>query len=457
MTPQELEELHRLVRQAEAFAKRPLEEGETSRPITFFTHHLPDAGWRLGWQLVGVLRAAHPDLFRFYDEQNLHYEALGVLVGSSSAPSIDELADTLGSRGQSEEGSWLISVPIANASLDRPWAPAGPNAALRRTAGWQGPMTTEQEESAGVEHAEAQFGIYRHLHDRLTPTSRRLFLGDGHEVDTKLLVCMFLVEDGARGMATRQARAKAHYAIATWSILAPPDRWNLLPDLGSWSPQPSLKQSLEYKKLDPDQWISHERQQGGDYREWAPYTLPADDVLAAPFEAFAKLSRRPAQALLTATAALYAAGRGSRAQIADQVREARRSIECLCEPVAGGNTGNARDRWERLANRLDIWRHVAEARAYTPTQIAEVQARLINARNISAHGADAALLDLGWTAGDRPLMYGQLAAATDLSLAALSRDLEPMLFAIGEALRGTWTAMRAADFEESVFERLFAP
>lgn len=185
----------------------------------------------------------------------------------------------------------------------------------------------------------------------------------------------------------------------------------------------------------------------------APYTLPADDVLVAPFEAFAKLSSRPAQALLTATAALYAAGRGSRAQIADQVREARRSIECLCEPVQNSNAGSARQRWDCLAKRLDIWRHVAEARAYTPAEIDEVQSRLINARNIGTHGADAALLDLGWTAGDRPLRYG-LAAATDLSLAALSRDLNPMLFAIGEALRGAWKEMRVADFDEGAFEML---
>lgn len=268
---------------------------------------------------------------------------------------------------------------------------------------------------------------------------------------------MFLIEEGARRMATRQARAKAHYALATWSILSPPEPLHVLPDLGLWFPQPDTHQDLEYKRLDQDQWISQERREGGAYRKWAPYKLPADDVLAAPFEAFAKLTRRPAQALLTATAALYSAGRGSRAQIADQVREARRSIECLCEPARNSNTGDARERWERLAKRLDVWQHVADARAYKPVAIDELQLRLIHARNISTHGADAALLDLGWTADDRPLRGGGLAAATDLSLAALSRDLSPMLFAIGEALRGTWKAMRDADFDESAFEALFAP
>jgi hypothetical protein len=116
-----------------------------------------------------------------------------------------------------------------------------------------------------------------------------------------------------------------------------------------------------------------------------------------------------------------------------------------------------RERWARLAKRLDVWQHVADARAYTPVELDEVQSRLINARNIGTHGADAALLDLGWTAGDRPLRYGHLAAATDLSLAALSRDLNTMLFAIGETLRGAWKEMRAADFDEDAFETLLAP
>ena len=103
---------------------------------------------------------------------------------------------------------------------------------------WQGTATAEQEESAGADDAETEFAVYHHLHDRLTPSIRYLRFGDGHEVDTKRLVCMFLIEEGARRMATRQARAKAHYALATWSILAPPEPWHLLPDLGSWFPQP---------------------------------------------------------------------------------------------------------------------------------------------------------------------------------------------------------------------------
>lgn len=455
MTTKELQRLHELVHEAQAVVNRPWEEGETSRPIEFFTNHLTEEGWRLGWVLVAAIREQHPDLFGFYDEQHLHMDALDVLLAASSPPSVEEIAESLRGAAATEDGEWIVSIPLANASLDRAWAPAGPTAALRRTFGAEPALADDAAETAASDEASAEFDVFHHLGDRLTPPPRIVRFGDGVERDTKRLVSLLIVERGPRLMAVEQARAKAHYAVATWSVLAPPERWHLLPDLASWFPQPDTHHEIEHKLFERDSWISHERRQGTVIREWAPYDLPDDTILAAPFEAFAQLERRPAQALLTATSALYAAGRGSRAQLSAQIREARRSIECLCEPATGN--GNARTRWKHLAQRFDVWQRLAEARAYTPAAIIALQQRLINARNIGTHGADAALLDLGWTAGDRPLMYGQLAQATDLTLAALSRDLSPTLFAIGEALRGAWAETRRVGFDEAAFESLFAP
>lgn len=405
--------------------------------------------------LVAAIREQHPDLFGFYDEQHLHMDALDVLLAASSPPSVEEIAESLRAAAATEDGEWIVSIPLANASLDRAWAPAGPTAALRRAFGAEPALADDSAEAAASDEASAEFDVFHHLGDRLTPPPRIVRFGDGVERDSKRLVSLLIIERGPRLMAVEQARAKAHYAVATWSVLAPPERWHLLPDVASWFPQPDTHHEIEHKLFERDSWISHERRRGTVIREWAPYELPDNTILAAPFEAFAQLERRPAQALLTATSALYAAGRGSRAQLSAQIREARRSIECLCEPAAGN--GNARTRWKHLAERFDVWEHVAEARAYTPVAITDLQQRLINARNIGTHGADAALLDLGWTAGDRPLMYGQLAQATDLTLPALSRDLSPTLFAIGEALRGAWAEMRTADFSDAAFEALFEP
>jgi len=457
MTARQLRRLHELVHAAQAIAKRPFAEGETSRPIEFFTDHLPEEGWHLGWILVSAIRAQHAELFGFYDEQRLHQAGLDYVLAASSPPSLSKVIRAVQAEAESETGDWLVSIPIANASLDRPWAPAGPAAALRRTHGWRQPTTPEQEEMDAAEDVSGEFAVFKHLGDRLTQGVRMLRVAPDIEIDTKRLVTLFVVETGARPMAVRQARAKAHYAMATWSVLAPPERWHLLPDLATWFPQPDIHHELEHKRLEPGEWIGKERREGYRLRQYAPYELPDDGILAAPFEAFAKLDRRPAQALLTATAALYAAGRGSRSQTSAQVREVRRSIECLCEPAPGSKTGSARKRWKRLSRRCDVWKRVADARAYTPQAIGELQNRLINARNIGTHGADAALLDLGWAAGDRPLLGGKVAEDTDLSLAALNRDLSPALFAVGEALRAVWSEMRARDFDEEEFEKLFAP
>jgi hypothetical protein len=92
----------------------------------------------------------------------------------------------------------------------------------------------------------------------------------------------------------RQRARKAQDALATWGVLAPPADWHLLPDLAVWTPQPYLHQRVQHKRLERGNWIARERQRGGDYRHWAPYELPADDVLAAPYEAFdTSTSARP--------------------------------------------------------------------------------------------------------------------------------------------------------------------
>lgn len=120
MNPEDLAELHRLVREADAFASRPLEEGETSRPITFFTSHLSDDGRRLGRRLVRAFRAQNPGLFLLCDEQSLYLEALERLAAASAVPTIDQLAEALEASAKDEEGKWLICIPAPSTSSFRP-------------------------------------------------------------------------------------------------------------------------------------------------------------------------------------------------------------------------------------------------------------------------------------------------------------------------------------------------
>src|SRR5689334_16906431 len=95
MTAEELDRLHRLVHDAQAVVDRPWARGEESRPIEFFTDHLADDGWRLGWTLVAALRGAAPELFAHYDEERLHRAALDFILASSAPPSLPQVVVAL--------------------------------------------------------------------------------------------------------------------------------------------------------------------------------------------------------------------------------------------------------------------------------------------------------------------------------------------------------------------------
>jgi hypothetical protein len=454
MTIEELRCLHQRVHEANAHVQRPFEPGETSRPIEFFTDHLGEKGWHLGWRMVGALRDFAADLFASYGESGLHRAALEAILQAEEPPTLDEIADRLREEASNDAGPWVVVIPLANVSLDRAWAPLGDRAALQRAA--ESVHIEDPEERRALEETEyvADRAVFEHLGDRLPPASR-MIQAHGRLVDTGRAVSLISVEQGPPLIAIEAARAKALYALASWAVLSPPTDWRLIADIAVWTPQPALHQRTVHKRFEEGQWVSRERRRGGDYREWGPYELPDDGALAAPFEAFARLDRRSATALLSGTAAVHAGMRATRSQISERVRDVRTAVLGLCEPPPGVR-GTADDRWHRLADRFRVWDHVADARAYTAQQIEDLQSRLEAARNISAHRSEAALIDLGWARGGGSMRGRGRTAAENLTATALHRDLGAMLFALGEALRGTWAVARDTDFDDTAFEALFA-
>jgi hypothetical protein len=452
ITGQQMTRLHELVHEAQDYVNRPFEPGETSRPITVYIMHLPEEAWQLGWTLVKTLHASHPDLFESFTERALHSAALDIVLAAETAPTAEEVAKVLQAQAAEEAAKWIIAVPLANTTLSRPWAPAGPSAAVRRAwdaAGHdRGAMLSDED-------VRAEFEVFAHLGDRLSPPTRFMPPREEHPTDTRRFASLFLVEDGVvRQMAVDKARAKAHYAVATWALLAPPDDdHHLLPEVGVWWPQPQVRQPAEHRRFEGE-WIPKERRYGAELFEYTPYELPEDEsLLAAPFTAFEKIDRRSAQALLSSTSALNDAARGSRAQLGSRIRDVMAAIECLCEEKP--RASNTHERWVRLATRTDSWKRLAEVRSYGPEDIDALQERLKNARNIGSHGADAALIDLGWTSGHREVQPGTLMFASDLMFTALHRDLEPLIFAVGHALEAVWKQMLETDFDDAVFAEQF--
>ena len=446
-----LARLHELVRAAQDIVDRPFEPGETERPMEHFEQHLPEEGWKLGWSIVGALRRDHADLFALYDESELLGQAMDIIQSCDTPPSLEDLAVALRSAG-TDTREWLTQIPLANVVMDRPWAPAGTTAAVLRAVDTAADGEAADDETVNEDAAKAKFGVHGHLGDHLQGVSRTVRRASGIQTDTRRTASLLIVEDGPERMAYERARAKAHYAVATWSVLAPPARGELLPDVSIWSPQPYLLYTSPRKPLEKEQWIPKEQATFGRYREFSPYKLPADAILAAPFEAFEHLDRRCAQALLSATAACFAAGRASRLLLSERVRQVRAAVEILSDPGPGQR--GARERWEILTGRLGVWDRITEVRSLSEEDLRDLQTRLVNARNISTHGADVSLIDLGWRGGDRPLMKG-VAPATDLEISALHRDLDAMVFAVGEALRGVWPEVRASGFDDGSFEALF--
>jgi len=395
---QQIARLHELVHEAQRYVERPWEPGETARPLTFYTNHLPEEGWELGWSLVNALYAQQPDLFESFSEITLHANALDAVLGAEEVPTVEEMAKALQAQAAEEAGKWIIAVPLANTTLPRPWLPVGSTAALRRA--WD--ATGHDREAWGLseEDTQAEFEIRDHLGDRLNPPTRFMPPREEQPVDTRRFASLILVEDGVvKQIAVEKATAKARYAVATWALLAPAEQHHLLPAVATWWPHPHTRQTPEHRRFDHE-FMTKERRHGGDIWEYTPYELPEDlSVIAAPFTAFEKIERRSAQALLSNTATLYDAARGSRAQLASRIRDVMAAIECLCEEKPRAT--NAFERWEQLAVRIDPWKRLAEVRSYRSQHIEALQERLRFARNIGTHGADAALLNLGWTAGDR--------------------------------------------------------
>jgi len=195
---------------------------------------------------------------------------------------------------------------------------------------------------------------------------------------------------------------------------------------------------------------------GNSIRFWDEYEAPGADVLRMPFEAIENLDRRSSQALLSAAHAHQQASRASRFLLSERVRNVHAAIECLCEPEPGA--GGAYDRWEIVADRFGVWDELGK-RGYDPQDAIDVQERLKNARNIASHGADAALIDLGYPEAQQRKMQGKnrYALGQDLAIAAVQADLTPLVFAVGHVVKQLLLLMRDNKWDDTLFEAQFNP
>jgi hypothetical protein len=447
----DLTDLKDRIDRARAEMEAPLKPGE-SRPVMPVTAYLDEEDSTVLWVAVRAIREEHPATFNRYPETALATSIIAVLGDLPAVPTLAELAEYLQS-GADEQGPWLISTPLANLALPDAMVAVTDDVVLQRA--FLSPEVGDDEYNAEV---DAHAGIYKVLGDYVNPPARWLRPGrhgDG-ALDTTRTAALLTLEHGTPALAASRARAKAMYAIAVWSIVKPPADMMLLPDLGIYGPQPFLHMPQRIKAYDQGQWITKKHARPASIEHWSEYEIPAGDLLRLPFDALEVVrEKRSAQALLSACWATFEAARGSRFILSERLRHVLVAVETLGEPKPGKTM--KWKRWERISRRYDVHERL-QGRGYTEEAIANAEKRLKTARNIATHGADAALIDLGFPEGaERALRYGKPAAGDDLGFSALSADLTIMIYAVQHVLDNLLRHMNEHGWNDDEFEKQFAP
>lgn len=414
------------------------------------TAYLAEEDWTKVWEAVRVLREEHTDVFNRYPEATLATAVIASLGAFSKAPSVADLATGL-REDADRAGPWLVSTPLSNLTLPEPMVSIAKGVVLQRA--FSSNRVDDKEYNAEV---NAHMGIFAALGDYINPPARWL-VGGRHgddPIDTTRTASLLTVEDGTRVLALSRARAKALYAIAVWAIVSPPDQMQLLPDVGIYGPQPFLHMPQRSKEFDEGEWMTKKRPSQSSIEHWSEYAIPTGEMLSLPFQALAVVrEKRSAQALLSASWAAFQAARGSRYQLTERLRHVLVAVETLGEPRSGKSM--KWKRWRKLSKRFGVHESL-QARGYSEERINCAELRLKDARNIATHGADAALIDLGFPeGGERALRYGPPAAGDDLGFSALSADLTVLVFAVQRVLDRMLRHMNDKDWDDEEFDRQF--
>lgn len=157
--------------------------------------------------------------------------------------------------------------------------------------------------------------------------------------------------------------------------------------------------------------------------------LAAD--LAIPFDILALAHERlGARAVASAAWSLYVSERNpSDLERTDKLLYLSAAVESICD--IGAHPENQDNRWGRLSDRYGVWRDLAHH--YSQLELKEAKRLASDIRNITAHGSDDVLINLGYPPeATRPMPRGRTLTGEQLALARAAAIL-PIL---GVAVRG---------------------
>jgi hypothetical protein len=226
-----------------------------------------------------------------------------------------------------------------------------------------------------------------------------------------------MVEPGTETYALSVARSKAHLALALWCLSKPPD-WRMnWPTVGDWGPRPYLWFGVVHKIKETDQWPQRERERGRVMVEYSAYELPAERAaLAAPFEILGLARERlGARAVASAAWSLYVSERNpADLERTDKLLYLSGAIESICD--IGADPEDHDNRWGRLSERYGVWKDLTHH--YSQMELKEAKRLASDIRNITAHGSDDVLVNLGYPPeATRPMPRGRTLTGEQLALA----------------------------------------
>lgn len=371
--------------------RQPPAEGEVKHALPL-PAYLSDEGNSAKWDVVTALDERNRPLYNRFGNENFLAETIVELIYEREGPigSWDRLEVAL-ERFVDESSEWLVSVPLSNATVAG-YTEIGERIALAE-------VLQDKDWDRQAEPPVDSMTISQHLGDHIG-LSARWHRADSYTgpLDGRRTAALLTVEQGAEPVAVSVARTRARYALALWCLLVPPERDQLWPSLGDWEPRPYIERGTTRKLFEPGTWAKvRSPERGKGIYHYAEYELPRKpEIVHAPFEAMERAAenRLCARAALSAAWSLFLAERKPQElERTDRIVLISAAIEALCD-LGEGPTGSGKGRWDALSDHFRVWDEIRGS--YSGKEIEEAKSLARDLRNMTAHGSDDTLVNLGY-------------------------------------------------------------
>lgn len=448
--PPALAQLNAAVARADTEMRMPPPTGEVKQVLPL-PAYLDSEGERAKWDVVSELRERNRALYnRFGNEHFLAETIVEQIHSREGLGAWDDLCAEL-ERFVDESSEWLVSVPLSNATVNG-YTEISERIGLAE-------LIQDKDWDRHADPPVDAMTISGHLRDHIG-LSARWHRADSYSgpLDGRRTAALLIVEQGAEPVAVSVAQTRGRYALALWCLLVPPERAQLWPTLGDWEPRPYIDRGTARKLFEPGTWAGvRSPVRGKGIYHYTEYELPRKpEIVLAPFEAMERAAenRLAARAALSAAWSLYLAERQPRdLERTDRVVHVSAAIDALCD-LGRGPTREGDARWAALSERFGVWSEIRAS--YSEKEIEEAKSLVRDLRNVSIHGSDDTLVNLGYPPELVRLLPGRRKrSGEELSLAQTAAIYPVIATAVKLAARRVAQQGIETGWDDAVFRENF--